>query len=225
MTKLFFGKGTERPVYRAIDVREFLAVDRKHHYQATFSMAETAESWVAAAGHLPRSIADLVGHPDLCSAHFEYPTYVWGRGLSMTDVMAFTPKTVIAVEGKVREELGKRVRDWLVERGEGTPSHANRLKAIGRYADAFGLSRKSLYTVRYQLLYRTLSAALAAKDCGFSTAWMIVQAFVPRNDPHHRMNVADFNQLIALAGSAPVIEGVCVNLALTEESPSNIRTD
>jgi len=217
--RLFFGGGTDRPVRVATDVRDYLPPDKCHQYAEGYSMAETAKAWLRANGCLPPSMANIVGDDRLETGHFEYPTKVWGGGLSMTDVMAFIPGSVIAVEGKVREPFDDEVSTWI-----GREEHSNkkspdhRRAVIKRYAQAFNVgSEERLFDVRYQLLHRTLSAALTARRRGATRAWMIVQSFAPIDCPEHTQNRADFDRYIGLVGSTPILKGVSVRLAWAQE--------
>ena len=212
--KLFFAPGMECPVWSAVDVAGYLPDDKKYQYRDGFSMAEAATSWVAANGSLPREIADLVGTNDLDRAHFEYPTRVWGGGQAMTDVMAFVPKGVIAVEAKVDEPFDDIVSVWLnreATRNPRSPIHRN--KVIQQYADALGVPKHALMTVRYQLLQRTLCSAITASKANVSVAWMIVQSFPSTQPSVHNSNRNDFDHFLALVGDTPAFEGVRVRIA------------
>ncbi|SED40675.1 hypothetical protein SAMN05444161_3138 [Rhizobiales bacterium GAS191] len=205
--KLFFGPGESKPISVATDLCKYLPEDRKYHYQDKFSMAEAAKSWVSANGYLPSTIAAVVGSKELNSAHFEYPTPVWGGGVAMTDVMAFLPNGIIAVEAKVNEPFDDLVSVWIErEAGKNKRSPPHRRKVINRYASEFGVEPEQLSEIRYQLLQRTLSAALTALAQGQSTSWMIVQSFAPANSEGHRRNRGDFDRFLALVGSAPTLE-------------------
>jgi Domain of unknown function (DUF6946) len=174
------------------DVRDCLPDDRKYHYQDGFSMAEAAKCWVAAGEHLPRSIADVVGSGELIAAHFEYPTKVCGGGLAMTDVMAFVPNGVIAVEAKVNERFDDLVSAWIFkEEKKNAESPPHRTRVIQHYAEAFRVSSEQLLDIRYQLLQRTLCAALTAQVQDASQAWMVVQAFASptKGAPGHETTV------------------------------------
>jgi hypothetical protein len=217
--KLFFGSGTSQQVFITADVREYLPEDRKYQYQDGYSMAEAAKSWVSAEGYLPKIIATIVGNKELDSAHFEFPTKVWGGGTAMTDVMAFLPNGVIAVEAKVNEPFDNLVSVWIDIKKKDNPNSPDHRKAVIRqYAKAFGVAYESLLDIRYQLLQRTLCAAITANDKGVSKAWMIVQHFGIGNGVGDPTNLSDFNRFVALVGSAPVIEGVRVQVAWAEDS-------
>jgi hypothetical protein len=114
-TSLYFGNDVSIPVHVPTDVRDHLLPDKRYQFEPGRSMALAAESWVDAKGRLPKAIAEVVGSDGLVSAHFEYGVPVYGGGLSMTDVMAFTANAVIAVEAKARESFGSVVWDWIDE--------------------------------------------------------------------------------------------------------------
>jgi hypothetical protein len=86
-------------------------------------MALAAEAWLAAKGLLPKSLAELVGTSALEHAHFEHPVRVFGTGTSMTDVMAFVPNEVIAIEAKRLETFDEEVREWIYKKRRRTRAH------------------------------------------------------------------------------------------------------
>jgi hypothetical protein len=219
--KLFFGPGKERPVTLCTDVRDYLPEDKKHQYQDGFSMAEAAKSWIATNGYLPASIAQVVGDNKLITAHFEYPTSVWGGGTAMTDVMAFVPKGVVAVEAKVNEPFDDPVGVWIFrEEKKNAESPPHRTRVIQRYAQTLRVKSEQLLNIRYQLLQRSLCAAITAQTQGSSQAWMVIQVFHPRTaSDGYKMNREDFDHFIALVGSAPIIEGVRVQIAWVTDNP------
>ena len=218
-TNLFFGHGTTRPIHLPTDLIGHLPLDRKHHYQDGYSMAEAAKCWVGAGGKLPPTLAGLVGSDTLITAHFEYETPVWGGGSSVTDIMAFVPDSVIAVEAKAREPFDQKVSDWIErERCRNPRSPKNRREAIDRYARSLRVDSQMLLGIRYQLLHRTLSAALTARRVGATRAWMIVQSFSPLGCDEHVRNEGDYDRYLGLVGNAPILEDVIVRLAWVDEA-------
>jgi hypothetical protein len=157
-------------------------------------------------GNIPFNIAKVVGTYVLQSAHFEYPVTVWGGGKSMTDIMAFVPGGIVAVEAKARETFGDEVLNWASD-------IPHRLNVVDNYAEAFKVRRHDLMDLRYQLLHRTMAAALVARQYGRKSAWMIVHSFAPLDCKEHARNRKDFDRYVALVGSAPVIKEVPVQLA------------
>jgi hypothetical protein len=133
-TSLYFGNDVSIPVHVPTDVY-------RYQFEPGRSMALAAESWVDAKGRLPKAIAEVVGSDGLVSAHFEYGVPVYGGGLSMTDVMAFTANAVIAVEAKARESFGSVVWDWIDEDQAKVNSPPHRCKVIAEYAQACGFRR------------------------------------------------------------------------------------
>jgi hypothetical protein len=155
-----------------------------------------------------------VSSNDLTAAHFEYPTKVWGGGTAMTDVMAFIPNSVIAVEAKVDEPFDDVVSHWIEREAKRNPrSPPHRRNVIQRYAKALTVDAESLLDIRYQLLQRTLCASIVAYARGLSEAWMIVQHFPCGAVSDKVINRSDFDAFVALVGNAPVVEGVKVRLA------------
>jgi hypothetical protein len=212
--KLFFGAGIERPVRAATDLIEYLPIDKRHHYCDGFSMAEAAKSWVVANGLLPSEIAGVVGSDELNRAHFEFPTVVWGGGTAMTDVMAFLPRGIVAVEAKVDETFDDIVSVWVNREKTKRPrSPEHRHSIVQRYADALGVEKDVLMTVRYQLLQRTLCASIVARNTNVSDAWMIVQSFPSTRVGIKNENRYDFERFVDLVGDKPTINGVQVRLA------------
>ena len=216
--KLFFGPGKSKPVVSAIDVQGYLRNDIKYQYQDGRSMAEAAKCWVAAGDLLPETIATVVGHNDLISAHFEFPTPVWGGGTAMTDVMAFLPDCIIAVEAKVDEPFDDLVSDWIIRDDRNSKSPPHRRKIIERYAEALKVEVAELAGIRYQLLQRTLCAALTARSEGQSQSWMIVQSFAAANSTGHQRNRADFDRFRNVVGRTPTLKGQRVQLHWVDAS-------
>jgi hypothetical protein len=212
----FYGKDTNRPLLAPEQIRACLPLGRTHHYKDGRSMAEAAKVWFAANGSLPPCVAAVVGSSDMMRAHFEYPLKVWGRGTSETDVMVFRRECVIAIEAKVDEDFDLTVGVWIDKRKTAS-SAANRREATKRYASSFGVPIERVYELRYQLLHRSLSAALAARNHGADEAWMIVQSFC--RDHTSNTNKADFERFVSVVGSRPVLNGVPVRLAWVDSAP------
>lgn len=126
------------------------------------------------------------------------------------------------MEGKARETFDVLVCEWMTK-GESDLSREIRQEAIRRYVRAFGVEKTLLFDIRYQLLHRTLAAALASRVVGAKRAWMVVQSFAPLGCHEHAQNRADYDRYVALVGTEPVIENVPVRLAWVEEdiSPRN----
>jgi hypothetical protein len=149
----------------------------------------------------------------------QYQTPVWGGGIAFTDMMAFVPDGVVAVEAKVDEPFDNLVLDWIcAEAANNDRSPPHRLEIVQRYAKAFNVPLRSLMDIRYQLLQGTLCAALRAKAHSRSSAWMVVQSF-----PKSVSNRADFDRFVQLVGSAPILEGISVALEWAQDENSALR--
>jgi hypothetical protein len=130
--------------------------------------------------------------------------------------MAFVPEGVIAVEAKARESFDHEVHAWE-KAATNERSRVNRSSVIDRYAEALSIPREALLPIRYQLLHRTLSAALTARKYGLKQAWMVVQSFAPLNCNEHRRNRDDFDRYLALVGAAPILMDISVRVAWIDE--------
>jgi hypothetical protein len=165
-----------------------------------------------------RSAFQRSGSKELIAGHFEYPTEVWGGGRAMTDMMAFMPDGVIAVEAKVDEPFDDPIAVWIFREEEKKPdSPPRRTGIVQQYARALRVRSEKLLNIRYQLLQRTLCAAKAAKERRVSRAWMVVQAFPGGDQEKRQVNRADFERYLDLVGSAPELDGIRVQLAWVSE--------
>jgi hypothetical protein len=97
-----------------------------------------------------------------------------GETASHTDVLALAQNDrglcVIAVEAKVDEDFGPLVKDKRAEASAGQHSRLDYLQTL------LGL-KKLVDGIRYQLLHRTASAILTARDFHAHVAVMMVQSF------------------------------------------------
>jgi hypothetical protein len=125
----------------------------------------------------------------------------------------------LPVETKMKERFDDLISVWIEKNKQENPdSVRHRKSVVERYAEAFGVDYEALLNIRYQLLQRTLCVAITANDKGLSKAWMIVQHFANGIGDQDQTNLSDFNRFVALVGSAPVVEGVPVQIAWAEDS-------
>ncbi len=98
-----------------------------------------------------------------------------GRRPSQTDLFVVARSSgklvSIAVEGKVKEPFGPSVEKWLATSSPGKEERLNFL------CEQLGLSAATLKGIRYQLLHRTVSGILKARDLNASSAVMLVHSF------------------------------------------------
>ena len=162
-----------------------------------------ARSWEAAAGLPPEVRAMFDASQELGGVEplLIIPEYKvslpGGRRDSQTDVFVLARRTqslvAIAVEGKVDEAFGPTVAERRVDNSAGV---TERLSAI---SECLGLSDVP-GTVRYQLLHRTASAVLAARQFCADTAVMLVHSFSPTDRWFE-----DFSTFARLFGAKPRI--------------------
>ena len=142
-----------------------------------------AAAWEAANGNLPPEITrilessrePLLAGQQLLAALPEWQVQLpGGITTSNTDVLAICRNEmglcVIGVEAKVLEDFGPLVSSKRAEASSGLGERLtflHSLLGVERFDDA----------IRYQLLHRTASALLTARDFHAATAVMLVQAF------------------------------------------------
>jgi hypothetical protein len=153
------------------------------HWKKGRSAMTAAASWEDANGALPPEIASLLNaslDDDLSGLKLLAAIPEWevslpgGDTASHTDVLAVAQNSrglcVIAVEAKVDEDFGPLVRDKRVGVSDGQRKRLEYLKST--------LGLKTLDdAIRYQLLHRTASAILTARDFHAGVAVMMVQSF------------------------------------------------
>jgi len=103
----------------------------------------------------------------------------------------------IAVEGKVKEELGPRVR---IKRMDPAPGVKVRLDYL---SNLLNIADKDLGNIRYQFLHRTASALIEAERFCASHALMLVHSFSQKNK---RFN--DFAAFVRLYGQVIVPDSI-----------------
>ena len=79
---------------------------------------------------------------------------------------------VIMVEGKVSESFGKKVDEWIKDN---SPGKQKRLKFLLRKLQI--PYSEQIFSTRYQLLHRTVSAVITAEKFGVENALMLVHSF------------------------------------------------
>jgi hypothetical protein len=172
------------------------------HWKEKYSAYETAYSWFAAADPPPaiRTILQTeTAYTDakLLKAYFEKQTQLddSGRGPSQTDVLAFlevrSKVVVLGIEGKVNEPFGEFVSEW----NDYSPGKLRRLAGL---VERLAIKpSKSIGTLRYQLMHRTVATMLEAEKAHAADAVMLVQSFSPDDV---RTGFGDFQKFAATLG-------------------------
>lgn len=173
------------------------------------SAMTAAASWEGASGELPAEIASLLsgtGEPSLTGLSLLAALPEWqvalpgGDTTSNTDVLAICRNEsglcIVAVEAKVLEDFGPLLRvkrDGASSNQERRLAYLHDLLGVPRFDDA----------IRYQLLHRTASALLTARQFHACCAVMLVHAF---GTPAQRRS--DFTAFCAAMGATEVSPGV-----------------
>ena len=177
------------------------------HWKAGFSAMTLARSWQAAPEDMPEEIAQILHdtpHPVFADAKLllAIPEYCvdlpGGTRATQTDLFALVRGKgglgVLAVEGKVDEELGPTVQ---TRRKDGAAERLTYLHELLR------LSEGQSANLRYQLVHRTAAAVLLAQEFGCSATAMIVHSFSPT-----KMWYPDFVAFAVALGGRPQEQGL-----------------
>lgn len=155
------------------------------HWKPSKSAMTTAVCWDQAGDRLPPEVGrvlDSAGDASLRGLKLLAAIPEWetelpgGKTASMTDVMALASNeaglVVIGVEGKVDEAFGPTLGE---KRAEQSAGQSERLAFLQRTLMPHGAPFAD--PIRYQLLHRTASALLTARDFHARTAVMLVHSF------------------------------------------------
>jgi hypothetical protein len=116
---------------------------------------------------------------------------IWVLGRSGDDLASIT------VEGKVQESFGSTLGRWL----EG--GSAGKRRRLDFLVDVLGLPHVPPGDTRYQLVHRTASALLEAKNFVATHAMMMVHSFSETDD-----GFDDYASFVSLFGANPQVNGV-----------------
>ncbi len=171
------------------------------------SAYELAFTWLSADGNLPVSVSKLL---DSCEAfknlivdkaivEKKVKLDEYGRP-SQTDLMLYghnkNGRIVITIEGKESESFDLPVSEWLKSKREGSNKkpRLDKLK-VSLKLDKF--NDEKVGKIGYQLLHRTASALLEAKDYGAKYAVMLIHSFLDNDRKDH---FEDYSYFLGLMG-------------------------
>lgn len=182
------------------------------HWRAGRSAMTAAACWEAAGDRLPpemSSLLDGTNDANLLNLRLLAAIPEWevplpgGRRSSFTDVLALARNEAglcaIAVEAKAGEPFGPTVAEENADPSEGQAARLEYLQSL--------LGIKFDGGVRYQLLHRTASAILTARDFHAGTAIMMAHAWNATDEQRH-----DFRIFADALCARPLAPGVvCVD--------------
>ena len=116
---------------------------------------------------------------------------IWVLGRSGNDLVSIT------VEGKVRESFGDTLARWLQN------ASAGKMTRLEFLVDVLGFSQKPPRGTRYQLMHRTASALVEAKEFTAAHAMMMVHSFSETDD-----GFDDYASFVSLFGANARLNGV-----------------
>ena len=197
------------PTESAEDWKKFLA-EPSRQWKTGYSAKSIAECWEKAKPSLPPEIKHCLNESEgsrlydlemiMAIPEFKVPL-PGGSRPSQTDVFALCKNQCgivpVAVEGKVNESFGPTIEEQLSRGTAGVHRRMDYLFELLLLSDAVPGS------IRYQLLHRTASALLIARDFHASVAVMLVHSFSTENTwfEDYRDFVALYSQEASLDSS------------------------
>ncbi len=196
------------PTRSGTDWQPLLAKPETHWRKGASAMTAAA-AWEDARNGLPDEIRTLLsgtGRPELGDLVLLAAFPEWqvalpgGQTTSNTDVMAVCRNEsglcVVAVEAKVLEDFGPTVGEKRAGASDGQKArleYLHQLLGVTQFEDP----------IRYQLMHRTASAILTAREFHAPTAVMLVHAFDTPSDRRQ-----DFTAFCDAVRAVPICPGV-----------------
>ncbi len=191
------------PTTSSNDWRRFLA-EPDMQWRSGYSARELAECWEHADGFPPgvksllatspnpvlRDLELLLAIPEYKVALPPERTHPSQNDLFVLAKAADNQLVAIMVEGKAAEPFGPTLESWLMDC---SPGKLERLEYLCR---TLGLKKEPPPLTRYQLLHRTTSAILTAREFNAAYALMIVHSFSPE-----RAWLEDYQAFLGLFGA------------------------
>lgn len=189
-----------------------LLVDPEKQWKKGYSAYELAYSWEGEK-NLPASV-DRVFKQSLLSLFnnvevlYGFPEYKvklpGGNASSQNDLYVLAKSNnellTIMVEGKVSEPFGETIATWLGD----NPSDGKR-KRLNYLLELLVLNEKNVMNKRYQLMHRTASALLEAKNVNAKNSLMLVHSFSEKGNRFE--DYCDFVKLFHLSPEKERIVG------------------
>lgn len=158
----------------------------KLHWKKGRSAMSAAACWEEANPNLPPDVLRVLGvsnDPSLSDLELIAAIPEWevdlpgGTRPSQTDVLAIARNeknlVILGVEAKVDETFGPTLGERMAD------SSAGQLERIAYLQKELGLVKSLPNTIRYQLLHRTVSTLLTARNFHAPVAVMLVHSFCP----------------------------------------------
>ena len=200
------------PANKPEDWKSLLAKPDKH-WRRGYSAKTLAYSWQEANGFpecvrsvFKKSGIGLFQNIELLLAFPEYKVPLpGGRRASQSDIFILAKGNSqlisIMIEGKVSEPFDKTIAEWRLGSSKGKEI---RLKFL---CDELKLEKEKIDHIRYQLLHRTVSAVIKAKEFNARNALMLVHAF-EKTKEKYKESFQAYCQFLGLFGAKGEIDSL-----------------
>ncbi|AFM14185.1 DUF6946 family protein [Turneriella parva] len=227
-------------VKRLKTIDDWIEVVTRRHYKQGHSAYECAHRWKNVGSRFPEPIASICRKSrlqvlegmEIKQLYAEFPVWLDTHSTpSKNDLMIFAEgpgnrKVVVAVEAKCDESFAQPVDTWIRTADKPVPRRQRKLFK-GAYGPVERKIRRLKFlnailstdigaesTVRYQLLHRTASAVLTARQTYAEAAVVLIQAFTESEG-----NFRDFQDFCKLLGFPKIIKNTVIGPYFTAASP------
>ncbi len=188
------------PTENAESWKKLLAEPEKH-WKHGYSAMALAEVWEKTEGNLPREIQSAFNkESELMESEFLFALPEFkvilpgGVRPSQNDLLLLTRNvkglSVVAVEGKAKENFDELIVDWLKDASTGRKERLNFLMETIHLSNV-----EEIMDVRYQFFHRLASAIIMAQKFHAKNAIMLVQSFIESDADNHYEDFSHFVKL------------------------------
>lgn len=227
-------------IRRLKTIEDWIEIVSARHYKPGHSAYECAQRWQGIGARFPTEIEAilreskqrLLGSLEIKQIYAEFPVWLDTHTTpSKNDLMIFAEapgnrKVVIAVESKCHESFAQPLENWIRTSDKPLPRAQRKLfksasGPVHRKVRRLNFLNTILSTnidadssVRYQLLHRTASAVLTARQTYAEAAVVLIQAFT-----ESERNFQDFQDFCKLLGFSQIAKDAVIGPYFTAALP------
>lgn len=229
-------------IKRLKTIEDWIDVVTTRHYKPGHSAWECSRCWSTIKSDFPQNIRSLFENASVLAlrnlkieqVYAEYPVFLPDsyRSPSKCDLMIFAEgpgnrKVVLALEAKCDEPFAQPVNIWIRTADKPVPRSQRplfkqpsvpvlrKLRRLQLLNEILDIDILDDSTLRYQLLHRTASAILTARQTFAEAAVVIIQAF-----SESERNFSDFESFCAILGFSRIAKDSVIGPYYTSILPN-----
>lgn len=204
---------------KGVDSWQELLANEQTQWKIGYSAKSLANAWERADGFpdeiqmaFSASNDDFVKNIRFLYGFPEYKVEIpGGIRASQNDLYVLAKSTekpvCIMVEGKVSENFGPLVNEWVCKANNGWENQ--RLQYL---LSLLNIQNKRIENIRYQLLHRTASALIEAEKVGTDKCMVIIHSF-----SQEKAHFEDYKRFIEMFGITPEVNKICSPIKINDK--------